>query len=623
MGALTTSEAYDALSNFASSYGPDPLLLLLHASVPETLRPDILHLIQINFLAGPADPSREADVLFAPFTTCLGGDYYRIDAQVRWHGLTLLRSLYREEPSGREVRVAELLWCHLEQLERGKRITAQTLLGDYIAVQRWVALAYLEPSDAARAFAQALRAIEAQSSADSSAVSITAYAQLGGLAAALELPLAGEPELLTYAKGLDALAKGDEPNATRLLEALGDQPLQIGEVSLKAPTQWLGHQVEERLRRQLEEQKKRELVEQQRQAEEVFNETEREPVAADPPEVVHAAAVVPTVGAIRLQSFSFTTCLLRKEDNRWKWSTKGSWIEERCILQVEGFLEQLEHEALRQQAGAQVVALTMVKIPSGSFLMGSPRAELERYNDEGPQLEVKLESFFMGQTPITQAQWREVAGWQEQTGEKWGRQLKPDPSRFQSKEGQGETKVRLLAGESNTDHRPVEEVSWLDAMEFCSRLSQRTGLNYTLPSEAQWEYACRAGTTTPFCFGDTITAKLANYDGRLAYADGPKGVYRVQTTPVGMFPANGWGMHDMHANVSEWCADHWHPNYIDAPDDGSPRINPNAKMDERRLLRGGSWDSSPRGCRSAYRSLIFPDFRSGTIGFRVCCLPQD
>ena len=277
MGALTTAEAYDALSNFASSYGPDPLLLLLHASVPETLRPDILHLIQINFLAGPADPSREADVLFAPFTTCLGGDYYRIDAQVRWHGLTLLRSLYREEPRGREVRVAELLWCHLEQLERGQRITAQTLLGDYIAVQRWVALAYLEPSDAARAFAQALQAVEAQSSADSSADSITAYAQLGGLAAALELPLAGEPELLTYAKGLDALAKGDEPSATRLLEALGDQPLQIGEVSLKAPTQWLGQQVEEQLQLQLEEQKKRELIEQQRQAEEVLNAT-RPPV---------------------------------------------------------------------------------------------------------------------------------------------------------------------------------------------------------------------------------------------------------------------------------------------------------------------------------------------------------
>ena len=597
MGALTTAEAYDALSSFASSYGPDPLLLLLHASVPETLRPDILHLIQINFLAGPADPSREADVLFAPFTTCLGGDYYRIDAQVRWHALALLRSLYREESRGREVRVAELLWCHLEQLERGQRITAQTLLGDYIAVQRWVALAYLEPSDAARAFAQALRAIEAHSSA----VSITAYAQLGGLAAAMELPLAGEPELLAYAKGLDALAKGDEPNATRLLEALGDQPLQIGEVSLKAPTQWLGHQVEKQLQRQLEEQTKRELVEQKRQAEKVLNETERQPVAADLPEAVHAEAVVPTVGAIRLQSFSFTTCLLRKEDNRWIRSTKDRWIdEERRTLQTMGFLEQLEQEALHQHAEAQAVRLTMVKIPAGSFLMGSPEDEPQRSEDERPHHEVKLESFFMAQTPITQAQWRAVAGWQ-----KLERVLKPNPSKFKGA------------------NRPVERVSWFDAQEFCRRLSQRTGKRYGLPSEAQWEYACRAGSRTPFYFGVTLTPELANYNGNFIYANGPKGRYREQTIEVASFPANGWGLHDMHGNVWEWCEDHWHESYHFAPDDGRPRFNPNAGMDMRRLLRGGSWVDLPADCRSAARSSgARPGLRSSRLGFRVCCLPQ-
>jgi formylglycine-generating enzyme required for sulfatase activity len=605
MGALTTAEAYDALSAFASSYGPDPLLLLLHASVPETLRPDILHLIQINFLAGPADPCREADVLFAPFTTCLGGDYYRIDAQVRWHALALLRSIYREEPRGREARVAELLWRHLEQLERGQRITVQTLLGDYIAVQRWVALAYLEPRDAARAFAQALRDLEAHSGADS----IAAYAQLGGLAAALELPLAGEPELLTYAKGLDALAKGDEPNATRLLEALGDQPLQIGEVSLKAPTQWLGHQVEKQLQRQLEEQRKRELVEQQRQAEEVLNETEPQPVAADPLEVV-----VPTVAAIRLQSFSTTTCLLRRKSGRWQnRSGQDRWIQERRQVQVEGFLEQL----------GEGVAITMVKIPAGTFLMGSPRDETERSDVEGPLHEVKLASFFLGQTPITQAQWREVAGWQERPGEQWGRRLDLEPSYHQNKGMQGENKTRFLAGESNIDQCPVERVSWWDAMEFCNRLSQRTGRTYTLPSEAQWEYACRAGTTTPFCFGETISSELANYNGKLTYADGPKGIYRSQTTPVGMFPANVWGLQDMHGNVWEWCADHWHPNYHGTPIDGSPKINPDAEMDVRRLLRGGSWRNHPAICRSAYRSISRPVSRDVTFGFRVCCLPQD
>jgi formylglycine-generating enzyme required for sulfatase activity len=182
---------------------------------------------------------------------------------------------------------------------------------------------------------------------------------------------------------------------------------------------------------------------------------------------------------------------------------------------------------------------------------------------------VQLQGFFMGQSPITQAQWREVGGWQEQPGEKWGRELKAEPSRFQSKDGQGENKVRLLAGENNTDNRPVEQVSWLDAMEFCSRLSQRTGRNYTLPSEAQWEYACRAGTTTPFHFGDTINPVLANYDGNLAYVvDGPTGINREQIMLVGMFPANAWGLQDMHGNVGELCLDEWHDSYEGAPTDG-------------------------------------------------------
>jgi len=152
------------------------------------------------------------------------------------------------------------------------------------------------------------------------------------------------------------------------------------------------------------------------------------------------------------------------------------------------------HEPLQRDArppgvtveAAGPLTLTLIEIPAGSFLMGSPPDEPERLDDEGPQHEVSLESFFMGQTPITQAQWREVAGWQERQGEKWGRQLEADPSWFQSKAGQGDDKVSLFKGESSNDNRPVEQVSWEEAMEFCSRLSQRTGRNYTLPSEAQW-----------------------------------------------------------------------------------------------------------------------------------------
>ena len=272
--------------------------------------------------------------------------------------------------------------------------------------------------------------------------------------------------------------------------------------------------------------------------------------------------------------------------------------------------------------------LTLLWIPPGRFWMGSPPTEPEHRESESPLHLVQLQGFFMGQTPTTQAQWREVAGWQERPGEKWGRQLKMDPSRFQSRERQGENKVRLLAGENNTDNRPVEQVSWLDAMEFCSRLSQRTGRNYTLPSDAQWEYACRAGTTTPFHFGDTISPELANYDGNHSYADGPKGLYREQTTPVGLFPANAWGLMDMHGNVNEWCLDEWHESYEGASTDGRALVDAaggekSKESEKTRLQRGGSWNYGPRGCRSACRNIDWPYEGLGNVGFRVVCLPQD
>jgi formylglycine-generating enzyme required for sulfatase activity len=278
-------------------------------------------------------------------------------------------------------------------------------------------------------------------------------------------------------------------------------------------------------------------------------------------------------------------------------------------------------------SGKEPLALTLLWIPPGRFWMGSPETEPERRDLEGPQHLVQLQGFFMSQTPITQAQWRQVAGWKERPGEQWGRELKTNPSRFQSNEGQGEKKVRLLEGESNTDNRPVEQVSWLDAIEFCHRLSKRTGRAYTLPSEAQWEYACRAGTTTPFHFGDTISPELANYDGNYAYADGPKGIYCEQTTPVGMFPANAWGLHDMHGNVWEWCLNEWHEGYEGAPTDGRAWVDgtegdKSKETKKTRLLRGGSWNDCPRYCRSAYRNHARPVDAFYLVGFRVVCLPQ-
>jgi formylglycine-generating enzyme required for sulfatase activity len=272
------------------------------------------------------------------------------------------------------------------------------------------------------------------------------------------------------------------------------------------------------------------------------------------------------------------------------------------------------------------LVLTLLRIPAGAFVMGSPAGELERLESEGPQHRVRLEEFLLGQTPITQAQWRTVAGWKAREGERWGLELNPNPSHFQSQEGKGS--ARLLTGEASTDQRPVEQVSWHDAMEFCSRLSQRTGRRYSLPSEAQWEYACRAGTTTPLHFGETITSELANYDASFSYANGPTGEVREQTTPVGMFPANAWGLQDMHGNVWEWCLDQWHESYEGAPSDGSAWVDGEGLSGEEsreksRLLRGGSWFVGPQNCRSAYRSRSHPVNRGSYGGFRVCCLPQD
>ena len=267
----------------------------------------------------------------------------------------------------------------------------------------------------------------------------------------------------------------------------------------------------------------------------------------------------------------------------------NEWRKKEEPITVKGYLEEL----------AEGVAITMLQIPAGAFLMGSPEKEAERRNREGPQQKVKLRSVFLGQTPVTQAQWKVVAGWR-----KVARDLDPDPSKFK--------------GAS----RPVECVSWEESMEFCQRLRQRLGRFYSLPSEAQWEYACRAGTTTPFAFGETLTTDLANYDGNYTYGSGPKGRYREETSEVGRYPANAWGLQDMHGNVWEWCLDIWHDSYNGAPCDGSAWVSMSDESSIR-LLRGGSWGHFPRFCRSAFRGWSRPDARYYGWGFRVCCLPQD
>ncbi|NER91005.1 formylglycine-generating enzyme family protein [Moorena sp. SIO3A2] len=295
---------------------------------------------------------------------------------------------------------------------------------------------------------------------------------------------------------------------------------------------------------------------------------------------------------IELEPFEFEVTTIELKPTGW-FRRKPELIINRHQQQAYGFTEDLGNG----------VELEMVAIPEGSFMMGSPETEQGHREEESPQHQVTVKSFLMGKYPVTQAQWQAVAALPQVNTE-----LKPNPSYFKG------------------ENRPVERVSWYDAVEFCERLSQYTKRQYRLPSEAEWEYACRAGTTTPFHFGETITTDLANYHGNYTYGSGSKGKYAQETTPVGSFGvANEFGLYDMHGNVWEWCADHWHSNYEGAPTDGSAwedeSKNDNDNDNNWRLLRGGCWGNVPGSCRSGSRFIYVPALWHNvyTFGFRVVC----
>ncbi len=232
-------------------------------------------------------------------------------------------------------------------------------------------------------------------------------------------------------------------------------------------------------------------------------------------------------------------------------------------------------------------SLVMMRIPAGFFQMGSPLTE--GFPDEKPLHHVSIASFYLGRITVTQRQWRAVM-------------RRPLPCRAKGAD------------------MPLDRVNWLQAVEFCQRLSRKTGRPYRLPSEAEWEYACRAGTVTAFACGPTLTTDLADYVGKHRYAREPLGVYRGGTVGGGSLPPNHFGLHEMHGNLFEWCADAWHDDYTGAPTQGEAWTRGSSR---ERVLRGGSWHDPPNLCRSAARLKFDPSEGEDYFGFRVALTMEE
>ena len=498
MSRIKPEVAQRRIKSFNKRFGVAHLYFAYHAAFPLALTPDLLYRLWVNFqqdIHGKVIGIpwiAVADLLLSSLCDEVGHELYEIDLVVR---NKLLKELETHDCFGKE-RINQLSNFLLEYV-RQQLLSDDPDIQDFAKTQQWVALAYTQPSQAARELALAFSKLDEHNKAE--------LLRIASLTETLAEPLAQFQPLLIYARGMGKFAHGD-------LEAAKTE---FGEV-------FKGGKY-----------------------------------------IQFEGILLPVPDRINLKSFSFETITVDARGN----------VTNRRNCQAKYFIEDLGNG----------VTLQMIQIPEGIFNMGSPPGEAHKSDHEGPQRQVTLPEFFIGKYEVTQAQYEQV--------------MYNSYSYFNGKK------------------RPVEKVSWNDAVKFCKALSQKTGRIYRLPSEAEWEYACRAGTTTPFYFGETITTHLVNYKGNNRYAYAPEGEYRQQTKDVGSFPPNSFGLYDMHGNVWEWCQDTWHNNYEGAPTDGSAWIDNNNRY---RLLRGGSWDSNLEDCRCANRYYFYlPDDHINFIGLRV------
>jgi formylglycine-generating enzyme required for sulfatase activity len=259
------------------------------------------------------------------------------------------------------------------------------------------------------------------------------------------------------------------------------------------------------------------------------------------------------------------------------------------------------------------VGMKLTLIPAGKFLMGSPAAEPERDDNEAQHEVTISRPFYLGVYEVTQGQYEKLMG-QPRAGGKYNPQ---NPG------------ARFGPGRGGGPDHPMENIRWNHAVEFCRRLTalpeeKKAGRVYRLPTEAEWEYACRAGSTTPFHYGGSLSSKEANFNGEFPYGGAGKGPYLRRTAKVGSYKPNAWGLYDMHGNVWEWCSDWYDPDYYKKSPKTDPKgpdkgVLPTDYKDFYRVVRGGGWVDEARGCRSAYRFRAMPHDGYQIVGFRVVC----
>jgi len=558
---------------FERQFGENYRLLAYHAALPLVLTPELVHYLRTEFLLDRVPWEAEADLLLSDLCSQVGYELYAMDTAVRSYLLEQMQTDDRIPPDRMQA-VAKVLMSYVQYLSHlnpGQRERE-------LQVQRWAAMTYLGDEHCRQMADEIVQQFAASGGKGSSTAVKAEFARLARITQELEPQLQAHPELVEFAKRVGQVLRSPEtitPEEQQQGIRMGDRLFHLfGEGWNFPPLRPLNFTVAK-------------LVDSDEgltlplQTEQFTVATiTLEPETSDRP-------------SVDLQPFEFTVATphqrLMSLGKNPKPLKRAKWEIQRQQQQALQFIERLADDLI----------LEMVSIPAGEFLMGSPPEEPERYDDENSQHSVEVPAFYMGRYPVTQAQWRFVAALSQVD-----RPLEADPSRFKG------------------DDRPVEKVSWHDATEFCARLSQHTGRSYRLPTEAEWEYACRAGTTTPFHFGETIVPDLANYDWKQTYNQSKvtKEKDFEGTTPVDRFGvANDFGLCDMHGNVWEWCEDHWHGNYEGAPANGSAWLDEGAEEDARRVLRGGSWDYDPRDCRSASRIDFGAGSRYTSVGFRVVC----